>query len=192
MTRIAQKQKTRTDILDVAAGLFTIQGIAATATADIAKACGLSHGAVFVHFKTRDDLVLAVIDSFAVAMAGAFEAAVENEVSLEGVLGAHVRTLARYEDFHFRLLTELYALPASVRGTLFAVNAAVSQRVFDAASPLMEKGALKKMTRPVLFNTWMALVTYNITNRDLLSSRTPILEAKGRELVNYFISLVSQ
>ncbi len=192
MTRLAQKQKTRAEIIEAAQGLFARQGIAATPTADIALACGLSHGSVFVHFKTRDDLVLAVIDSFGAALSAAFDEALAVESSVEGVLQAHARTLAQFEDFYFRLLTEMYALPEGVRATLFMLNAAVSHRLFETAKPLMEKGALKKMTRPVLFNTWMALVSYNITNRDLLSAKKPIMAEKGHELAHYFISLIKQ
>ena len=189
MSRSEQKKKTNADIIDAAHALFARNGFAATSTADIAAACGVSHGTIFVHFKERGDLIIAVIDRFGEQLSKAFDHALAGEMSGADVLKAHLRTLAAFEDFYFRLLTELYALPANIQGTLFMLNAAVSCKLFDAASPQMKKGTFKKMSQPLLFNTWMALVSYYITHRELLETRKPILTHKEKELVDHFLKL---
>ena len=51
-TRLEQKQRTRERLLDVAATLFAERGLAATTTLEVARAAGVSHGTVFVHFPT--------------------------------------------------------------------------------------------------------------------------------------------
>ncbi|MBI3441072.1 MAG: helix-turn-helix transcriptional regulator, partial [Proteobacteria bacterium] len=103
MSRQEQKKKTKAAIIDAAQILFARKGIAGTSTADVAKACGVSHGTVFVHFKERDDLILAVIDAFGTQLSKAFDHALIGEKSVAGVLRAHLRTLAMFEDFYFRL-----------------------------------------------------------------------------------------
>lgn len=51
-----QALETRQHILDVAIRLFSQQGVSATSLADIAKAAGVTRGAIYWHFKNKSDL----------------------------------------------------------------------------------------------------------------------------------------
>lgn len=191
LTRQEQKQQTRNGLIQTAARLFVRNGIMNTATADIAKAQKVSHGTVFVHFPTREDLILAVMDEFGEKLSQRFGHGMP-QGDLRELLGFHLEVLAEFEDFYHRLLTELVYLPEKAKSTAFMLNAAVSWKLYEAARPLMEAGGLKKLTRPELFNTWMALVQYHITYRDLLSDKKPILKEKKRELTNHFMNLIQK
>src|SRR5260370_8025184 len=65
VTRQEQKVVTRDRLVNAAMALFARKGIVNTTTADVAKAVRMSHGVLFLHFPTRADLVIAVIDEFA-------------------------------------------------------------------------------------------------------------------------------
>ncbi|ADO49571.1 multidrug efflux transporter transcriptional repressor AcrR [[Enterobacter] lignolyticus] len=51
-----QALETRQHILDVALRLFSQQGVSSTSLADIAKAAGVTRGAIYWHFKNKSDL----------------------------------------------------------------------------------------------------------------------------------------
>lgn len=51
---------TKEKILKSALKLFATQGIDKTSTAQITKAVGISSGALFVHFKTKKELIYAL------------------------------------------------------------------------------------------------------------------------------------
>ncbi len=51
-----QAQATRQHILDVALRLFSQQGVSSTSLAEIAKAAGVTRGAIYWHFKDKSDL----------------------------------------------------------------------------------------------------------------------------------------
>ncbi|RKQ40938.1 multidrug efflux transporter transcriptional repressor AcrR [Enterobacter sp. R1(2018)] len=51
-----QALETRQHILDVAIRLFSQQGVSSTSLADIAKAAGVTRGAIYWHFKNKSDL----------------------------------------------------------------------------------------------------------------------------------------
>ncbi|GAW40670.1 HTH-type transcriptional regulator TtgR [Brevundimonas sp. SH203] len=55
--------ETRRQIVDVADRLFYAQGYEATSFADIARDVGLSRGNFYYHFKTKDEILQAVIAS---------------------------------------------------------------------------------------------------------------------------------
>jgi AcrR family transcriptional regulator len=52
----------RTFIRDQALALFTQISFAKTSVSDIAKACGLGKGTIYLYFKSKDDIVLAIIE----------------------------------------------------------------------------------------------------------------------------------
>lgn len=62
MKRTEQKEKRRQEILSTALGMFTCKGYAATRTAEIAKAVGMSEGLLFHYFATKEKLYFNLID----------------------------------------------------------------------------------------------------------------------------------
>ncbi len=189
ITRQEQKELTRSGLIQTATRLFAKNGIANTATADVAKAQKVSHGTVFVHFPTREDLILAVIDEFATKLSQEFGNCMQQS-DLRKLLVFHLEVLAEYEDFYHRLISELAHLPPKVQSMVFMLNAAISWKLYESAKPLMESGHLKKMSQPFLFNTWIALVQYHVMNRELLSDKLPILKEKKNEMIDHFINLI--
>ena len=189
--RQQQKAATRERVVESALALFARQGIVETKTADIAKAIGMSHGVIFLHFATRDDLVIAVIDEFGRRLQAEFRRATEGGLSLRAVLDAHLRVLEEFEAFYARLVTEATLLPEKVRGTLLMLQAAVSQRITVAAERERAEGRIRLMPRHLLFNTWIGLVHHYLANRDLFTDGPSVIAAKKDELVNHFLALVS-
>ncbi|MCC7404064.1 MAG: TetR/AcrR family transcriptional regulator [Bdellovibrionales bacterium] len=190
MTRKEQKEKTRAGLVGQAETLFALNGISSTTTADIAKALKVSHGTLFVHFSTREDLIKAVVDEFGEKLSTALGARCSSDLKLRDLLKAHLSVLAEYEDFYMRLVSESQSLPPHIRSILYSMNASLSYRFYRAAKAEMDKGVIKKMTQVHFFNTWMGLVHYYILNRDLFSERTPILVEVGEDLLRHFFHLI--
>lgn len=63
MKRIEQKEKRRQEILNVGLDLFIQKGYAATKTADIARAVGMSEGLLFHYFATKKELYLTLLQT---------------------------------------------------------------------------------------------------------------------------------
>jgi len=193
-TRQEQKIATRGRLVNAAISLFARNGIAETTTADIAKSIRMSHGNVFVHFPTRDDLVIAVIDEFGRRLAVEFrqilEIDPEKELGLRAVLRAHLKVLAEFEPFYSRLVIEAPMLPPKVRSTLLMLHAAVSYRLFRALERERKLGRARKIERPLLFNTWIGLVHHYLVNRDMFTNRGSVIAEHGESLVQHFMTLL--
>ncbi|HXN86572.1 MAG TPA: TetR/AcrR family transcriptional regulator [Candidatus Binataceae bacterium] len=189
-TRQEQKEATRERLVNAAMDLFARGGIAQTTTADIAKSIGMSHGNVFVHFPTREDLVIAVIDEFGRRLATEFRGAFEKELGLRAVLRAHLRVLSELEPFYARLVTEAPLLPLKVRSTLLMLHAGVAREIFIALEKERKAGRARKFEKPMIFNTWIGLVHHYIVNRDLFASGDSVMAERGESLINHFMTLV--
>jgi AcrR family transcriptional regulator len=190
ITRKEQKEQTRSRLVQQAEVLFSKQGISATTTAEVAKSNKVSHGALFVHFPTREDLIQAVVERFGDRLGAEMGRRFEEDMSLRDLLKAHLAVLAEFEDFYLRLISESQSLPPKIRSVVYAMNASLSYRFFRAAQRQMRSGHLKKMDQASFFNTWMALLHYHIMNRDLFSERTPILKAMGEDILRHFFHLM--
>jgi AcrR family transcriptional regulator len=170
-TRQEQKVVTRDRLVNAAMALFARKGIVNTTTADVAKSIHMSHGVVFLHFPTRDDLVV-------------------HDLGLRAVLHAHLRVLAELEPFYARLVTEAPMLPPKVRSTLMLLHAAVSYELFAALERERKLGRARKIDRPLLFNTWIGLVHHYLVNRDVFATGNSVIAEQGDILVNHFMTLV--
>jgi AcrR family transcriptional regulator len=190
VTRREQKEVTRDRLVNAAMALFARKGIAETTTADVARSVRMSHGVVFLHFPTRDDLVIAVIDEFGRRLAAEFRQAFEHDLGLRAVLRAHLRVLAELEPFYARLVTEAPMLPPKVRSTLMLLHAAVSYELFQALERERKAGRARKIERPLLFNTWIGLVHHYLVNRDVFATGDSVIAEQGETLVNHFMTLV--
>ncbi len=79
----------RTRLLDAALRVIRAKGYADTSVDELCKAAGVTKGAFFHHFKTKEDLALAAADHFAAMAAGLFAAAPFNQSAdpLDRLLG---------------------------------------------------------------------------------------------------------
>lgn len=190
LTRVEQKENSRRLIIDESIKLFSRKGFVNTSTAEIAKATRLSHGALFIHFPTRDDLISAVIDDFGTKFSAAFSKKMTAS-KLEECLKAHLKILAKHEDFFFALISDAHHLPQASRGLFYMINSAISWHLYTRAKNGMDAGIIKTISQARLFTTWISLVQYTLLNRDVLSQKRPILAEKSDDLVDHFLTLIS-
>jgi AcrR family transcriptional regulator len=121
----------RQQILDAARDRFASHGFARTSMADIVSESGLSNGAIYRYFTSKEELVVAVCEQGSDAFPTALTVQAVNKF-LE-----HVRVLAR-ETGHARLVAQIYAeaavnpaLAAIVQQQLSAMRAAVADLIPD-------------------------------------------------------------
>jgi AcrR family transcriptional regulator len=121
----------RQQIVDAARTRFASHGFAHTSMADIVAESGLSNGAIYRYFTSKEEIIVAVCEQAGRAL--------PRELTVESVGGflEHVRTLAR-ETGHARLVAQIYAeaavsppLAAVVRQQLAAMRAAVAESILD-------------------------------------------------------------
>jgi AcrR family transcriptional regulator len=140
MPKVAQAHldARRQQILDAARARFARQGFARTSIADIVDESGLSNGAIYRYFTSKDEIVVAVCEQ----AGDAFPKALTAE-AVSGFL-EHVRALAR-EKGHARLVAQIYAeaalnppLAAIVQQQLTALRAAVADLIPGGRAPEAE------------------------------------------------------
>ncbi len=64
MTVTKERPPTRDRLIDTARELFWIQGYEGTSVAEILKKAEINSGSLYYHFKSKEDLLLAVLDRY--------------------------------------------------------------------------------------------------------------------------------
>lgn len=117
-------------------GLFASKGVAETTVKDIARGTGLSEGALYRHFASKDDLVWRTFQHHYVALAARLGSAAGRESAARDKLAVMIREtgLAHDEDpalFHFLVFVQHGQLGRLEPGTPTPVT--VFRDVIDAA-----------------------------------------------------------
>lgn len=90
------KETTRRHILDVASAQFRENGVAAVGLAGIMAEAGLTNGAFYTHFESKEDLVRAVLLDALTRREEQHHANVQNSVAVESVIRDYLS--ARHRD----------------------------------------------------------------------------------------------
>jgi AcrR family transcriptional regulator len=95
--RAATPDSRREPLLDAAAELFASKGYAGTSTRDIAKAVGMLPGSIYYHFRSKEEILLAVyhegVSRFTAALEVALETTSDPWEQLERACVTHVSIL---------------------------------------------------------------------------------------------------
>ncbi len=187
--RQLQKENTRKKILETAYQIYSEQGFSAT-TAVIAKEAGVSHGTIFVHFSSLDELLCSLIQDFGDALGSEIHRQAETKDNIEELLKSHLDVLARHEKFYIRLVAERSLLPEEARLTFSNIQSIVAYHFNKVIEH--ENNTIKDIPIHLMFNTWVGLIHYYLLNKDLFSPDTPILERYGSELTETFLELIKK
>jgi TetR/AcrR family transcriptional regulator, acrEF/envCD operon repressor len=183
MKRTAQKEQTRHQLLNMAYGKFAQNGFLATKTLDIAMAAGVSHGTLFVHFPTKEELLIKTIEEFGIRIGTKLKQLITDKGTAKEVLAAHLETIEEYESFYANLVIEGPLLPDSVRHRVFMIQSGI-------AHYLEKTIQASHNSAPIYFllNSWLGLIHYYLTNRDLFAPGKSVIATCGRDLLNHFIN----
>jgi AcrR family transcriptional regulator len=107
------RAETRRRILDAAFAVFSARGIAASSLSEVAAAAGLTKGAVYSSFDSKDELVLALMEEHAAARIDAalagFSDNADTDHALADMAAALVEGMRTDAAWH-RLLAEFFAM----------------------------------------------------------------------------------
>ena len=134
---------TRDRIETAAIQLFVEKGITATTIRDIAGAVGLSEGALYRHFSSKEQLVWQLFERNYVEFAGRLLTLAEGESTARAKLGAMIRGFCRAHDenpqlFRFLLFVqhgELEKLAADTPTPVEAVRTVISHGIASGEIP---------------------------------------------------------
>lgn len=187
--RQQQKEHTRERLLQAAYSVFSRQGITLSRMEDIAREAGVSHGTVFVHFKTQEELVEAVVGRYCMEIATHTHELSQSGGSLRAVLDAHLQGIGAHEAFYTRLVLEARLLPQEARDSYVGIQSVLSLHFTQA---LAREGTAERTQIPahMLFSMWIGLIHHYLANGDLYAPEGGVIARHGPALLDSYSRLL--
>jgi len=188
--RQIQKLNTRKKIIETAYKIFSEKGFSVPSNI-IAKEAGISHGSIFAHFPTMNDLLVSLLSDFGDKIGVSLHELAKKSDSMENLLKEHLKVLEEYEAFYSRLISEKDTLPEEAKDIFAFIQSTVAFHFSSVIEREMEKGTVKRLPIPVLYNTWLGLIHYYLMNKDLfVHSNESVIKRYGPELVSTYLKLI--
>ncbi|WP_217348798.1 TetR/AcrR family transcriptional regulator [Thermoanaerobacterium thermosaccharolyticum] len=181
---------TRKKIIETAYKVFSEKGFSVPSSI-IAKEAGVSHGSIFAHFPTMNDLLISLLSDFGDKMGSSLHILAKKCDSVENLLKEHLKVLKEYETFYSRLISEKNRLPNEAKNTFAIIQSTVAFHFSSVIEREIEKGMVKKLPVHMLFNIWLGLVHYYLLNKDFFSdSNESVIKRYGSELLSTYLNLI--
>ena len=187
--RQMQKEATRRLILKAAYQIYEREGFGAS-TKMIAKEAQIAHGSIFVHFPTVDDLKVSLLEQFGRDINTRLHELIADESCLDEALYAHINVLREHEGFYKRLITESSQLPEQVKYVYVSIQSTVSFHLSQVIEKYQTNGKIKNLPLYFIFNSWISLLHYYLSNQDLFAPESSVLIRYKEELVHNFIKML--
>lgn len=189
--RLIQKEQTRQLLIENAFGLYALRGISATTSKEITSAANVAHGTLFVHFSTQDEFITAVVEEFGRRVNTRLHELAADNSGLREVLTAHLAALIEVEGFYTRLVVEGRQLPVSARFVYIGIQSAISFHVSQVLEREIKAGTVIGSPVHLLFNTWLGLIHYYLSNNDLFAPGESVLDRYGGQILDHYLTLIS-
>lgn len=181
-TRSEQYPEIRENILQCAAAVFAKTGYASSTITDIATATGLSRGALYHYFTSKEAILYGILNRHVLEFLGKVEEAMRSsEVAIEqlsAVTESIVSVNSRSPNEQIILLSEINELPVRERQKMEKVE----RQILDLVSSLLIRvdvcGKITRANKRVYTMMYLGIINYTFTWYDPRGKVTPAEYAK--------------
>lgn len=179
------KANTRELILTQTKRLMSEQGMMNLTTAHIAKACGIAHGSIFLHFGNREGLINTVLEDEIKRITRQIEVGIPTNASLKELLQSYLFTLSEEENFLSMMYKELPFLAEDIKLKVIALEAMLRNTFFLAIS----KGLKEKLSEQDItlgLDAFFATIIRYLSMREMYCKGGKVILAKQKDLERLF------
>lgn len=182
--REARKARTRGRILEAARRVFARQGYHGTLMDQVAREAGLSKGALYVHFPSKEELFLALLDDAAATLVdrvtSAIATACGGRQKVQAALEAAAAAFEENEDLTRLFLLESVGASPRVEEHRWQLRAALTALVQAYLDEAVADGDLPPQDTALAAAVWMGATSEVVVG--WLRDRTRPLRARVPEL----------
>lgn len=176
-TRSEQYPEIRENILKCAAAVFAKTGYASSTITDIATATGLSRGALYHYFTSKEAILYGILSRHVLEFLGKVEGAMRSsEVAIEqlsAITESIVYVNSRSPNEQIILLSEIHELPDRDRKKMEKVERQILDLVSNLLIRVDVRGKITRSNKRVYTMMYLGIINYTFTWYDPSGKVTP-------------------
>ena len=191
-------EKTIDDLLDSAISLFIKQGYSAVTLEQIATKIGMTRGAFYHHFHSKDDILNAVIkrerNSFENKLAELFKEKLEPKEHLKKILDHIVTNFFENKRFNRFIHFTWFKIESGYLDNKFFYQGATNERLVIELDAIIKRGQKKGIFKKDALSVILALeITSSILGmyRLYFQSKKYMTQKNGEAMMKNFIKTIS-
>ncbi|MEW5814907.1 MAG: TetR/AcrR family transcriptional regulator [Spirochaetota bacterium] len=189
--RQRQKEKTREHILAASKKFFIRKGVLASTTEGIAKACGVAQGTLFLHFKTKENLILGIFEKELMRIAEELYILTGNAFELKPLLEAYLSFLEKEEDFLSVIGREFPFFPNKLKRQILSLEAIIRHIFYTTIENGIERGSIKRLDITAVLTFLFGTLNYYLSMKKIFVARGSVISAKKQSIIDTFSQFIS-
>lgn len=182
------KEKTRNLILDETALLLDNKGYLKVSSKEIARNCDVSQGSIFLHFKTKENLLntilIANIDGFESELKKMCDSKSSKEIFLKNYLDV----VTRHESFLSRAYKDLPYLSEALSKNIVGLETLTKNLFFDNLRQNPNK-KLSIVDSFISIDAFFAQIQKNLLEKETYSNSNSIIRQRRGKIVKLYRTL---
>jgi len=172
-------QETRTRILEAAVKVFATKGYHETKVDDIVSESHTSKGAFYFYFPSKQEIFLALVDTFAKLLEDRLEQAIKSKThgleQMDAALTSILSLFSQYRGLAKIALVQAVGLGAAFEEKRRAINDRLTQVVQSRLEQAIADGSLPSQPAEIAARAWIGALNEIVTH--WIYTGTPPLEA---------------
>lgn len=184
--RKLKKMQTRANIIKVARNFFVKEGFLNTTTATIAKQAGIAHGTLFLHFATKEDLILEIIDSELEQLGNQMYELIHMHFDFDSLLKKYLEFIEDKEDFFATMAKELPFYADDLKNKILYRESIIRSHFTQAIHIGIHQGKYKKCEVRNVVITLFGLLNY------FLSMKKTFVDDSSQSVIVMFKPMIKK
>ncbi len=185
------KEKTRTLILEKSRNLFIRRGVINTSTIQIAEACGIAHGTVFLYYKNRERLVSEVFQQEFHRLMDEIFLITEKSTDLEPVFDFCLSFLEKEEDFISMISREFPFYPEHLQQQIVSLEESLRSDFQKALEFEKSTGRIGEINIESVLEFLFGALNYYMVRKKFFVKEGSVIKNKKESIKRTFFNMIS-
>jgi AcrR family transcriptional regulator len=184
LSREEKKLATKERIIQKATLILEEKGFVKVSTKDISKASDVSHGTIFLHFNTKDELLYTILESNVNSFKNTFVERCNSKLTQDIFIKEFISVYFEFENILSRVYKDYYYLSSDLQKTIDDLETLIKNEIFDNLKNHWSK-SLNILDTFTLIDAFLAQIKSYLLEKNSSSVQSIIKQRRGRILKLY-------
>jgi len=188
--RQLQKQFTREKIIGAAKQIFIEKGIINTATSQIAEAAGIAHGTLFLHFPSKDSLVIELLDVELAKFSDNIKQLIIETTDIETILEQYLNLIQSEEGFFSSLARELPNYKDELRRKILFRESLIREHFHQVIENGIKENIYAKVDIPSTLTFLFGTINYYLSLKTSFVQEESVISKFHKQIIDVFMKIL--
>ena len=190
--RQVHKQYTREKIITAAKNIFIEKGIINTATSQIAIMAGIAHGTLFLHFPSKDALVIELLDVELNKFSKNIKLLISETADIAFILDQYLNLIQAEEGFFSSLARELPSYKDELRRKILFRESLVREHFHQVIKKGIEDNIYAHVDIPSALTFLFGTINYYLSLKTSFTTEGSVIEKFHDQIVKTFMKILEK